>query len=179
MEILHTYYNGSKLYRMSARALTKIPIWKGNRIIDMYHVENIKNSIHHNIQLLDSGYKIIQYMEEDENDKLICKSYLIDGQHRSSIVSEYFQLNNKAIDFIVTVTEINVESEDEAIQYFNEINNVKPIQFEEDVNMILNRYLDKLMKSFPIKMKFFRSSTKRPYLSIDKFREILKIMAFS
>ena len=75
---------------------------------------------------------------------------------------------------MVTVTEIYVESEIDAIQYFNQINNVKPIQFEEDANMILNRYLDKLIKAFPIKMNFFRSSTRRPYLSIDKFREILQ-----
>jgi hypothetical protein len=174
MEFLHNYHDGSRLYKMSARALCCIPIWKGNRIIDMNHVMNIKQSIDQNIQLLDSGYKIIQYIEEDENDKPIRKSYLIDGQHRVSIVSEYFETDKNAIDFIVTVTEIRVESEAEAIQYFNQINNVKPIQFEEDANMILNRYLDKLIKSFPIKMKLFRSSTKRPYLSIEKFREYLQ-----
>lgn len=173
-QILHTYNDGSQLYKMSARALSKIPIWKGNRIIDMNHVINIKQSIYHNIKLLDSGYKIIRYMEEDEEEKCISKYYLIDGQHRVSIVSEYFRNDPNAIDFMVTVTEISVESETEAIQYFNQINNVKPIQFEEDANMILNRYLDKLIKSFPIKMNFFRSSTRRPYLSIDKFREILQ-----
>ena len=173
-QVLHIYHDGSRLYKMSARALSKIPIWKGNRIIDMNHVSNIKKSIHHNIQLLDSGYKIIQYMEEDEDEKTIPKHYLIDGQHRMSIVSEYFKIDPNASDFMVTVTEICVESEGDAIQYFNQINNVKPIQFEEDSNMIINRYLDKLIKSFPIKMNFFRSSTRRPYLSIDKFREILQ-----
>ena len=127
-----------------------------------------------NIKLLDSGYKIIRYMEEDEDEKSISKYYLIDGQHRVSIVSEYFRNDANATDFMVTVTEIYVESEIDAIQYFNQINNVKPIQFEEDANMILNRYLDKLIKAFPIKMNFFRSSTRRPYLSIDKFREILQ-----
>ena len=173
--VLHTYYDGSRLYKMSARALSKIPIWKGNRIIDMNHVATIKHSIHQNIKLLDSGYKIIQYMENDDDEKTIQKYYLIDGQHRVSIVSEYFQNDPNALDFMVTVTEICVESETDAIQYFNQINNVKPIQFEEDTNMILNRYLDKLIKSFPIKMNFFRSSsTRRPYLSIDKFREILQ-----
>jgi len=172
--VLHTYYDGSRLYKMSARALSKIPIWKGNRIIDMNHVATIKQSIHKNIKLLDSGYKIIQYIENDDDEKTIQKYYLIDGQHRVSIVSEYFQNDPNALDFMVTVTEICVESETDAIQYFNQINNVKPIQFEEDTNMILNRYLDKLIKSFPIKMNFFRSSTRRPYLSIDKFREILQ-----
>lgn len=175
MEVLHTYHDGSRLYKMSARALSNIPIWKGNRIIDYKHVLAIKQSIHHHIKLLDSGYKIIQYQEEDENEKQIYKSYLIDGQHRVSIVSEYFQNILEASDFIVTVTEIRVASEADAIVYFNQINNVKPIQFEEDTNMILNRYIEKLIKVYPIKMKLMRTgSTKRPYLSIDKFRIILQ-----
>ena len=121
-QVLHTYHDGSQLYRMSARALSKIPIWKGNRIIDITHVANIKQSILNNIKLLDSGYKIIRYMEEDEDEKSISKYYLIDGQHRVSIVSEYFRNDANATDFMVTVTEIYVESEIDAIQYFNQIN---------------------------------------------------------
>jgi hypothetical protein len=175
MEILHTYYDGSRLFKMSARALCQIPIWKGNRIIDPFHVENIKKSIKNNITMLDSGFKIIQYQEEDENFKMIRKSYLIDGQHRLSIISEYFQNLPDSSDFIVTVTEIRVDSESDAISYFNKINNVKPIQFQEDMNMIINRYLDKLITSFPINMKLMRTGiTRRPYLSLDKFRIILQ-----
>jgi hypothetical protein len=172
MEILHIYHDGSRLYRMSARALSNIPIWKGNRIIDTQHVATIKQSIHHNIHLLDSGYKIIQYQEEDEHDTTIRKSYLIDGQHRISIVSEYFQNTPDATDFLVTVTEIRVDSEADAILYFNQINNVKPIQFEEEPNMIINRYLIKLIHTFSSKL-LRTGSTKRPYLSLDKFREII------
>jgi hypothetical protein len=41
MELLHTYHDGSRLYKMSALSLTKIPIWKGNRNIDLHHVSNI------------------------------------------------------------------------------------------------------------------------------------------
>ncbi len=175
MEILHIYHDSSILFKMSARALCQIPIWKGNRIIDSNHVQNIKNSIKDKITSLDSGFKIIQYQEEDENSKMIRKSYLIDGQHRVSIISEYFQNLSNSSDFIVTVTEIRVNSESDAISYFNKINNVKPIQFEEDINMIINRYLDKLITSFPINMKLMRTGiTRRPYLSLDKFRTILQ-----
>ena len=154
--------------------LCRIPIWKGNRIIDLEHVKNIKESINSNVCLLDSGYKTIQYDEVDESDKPIRKTYLIDGQHRISVVSNYFENINDAKDFEITVTEIRVDSEIEAIEYFNKINNVKPIQFKEDPNLIVNKYLLRLIASFPVKSKLFRNgATKRPYLSVDKFRETL------
>ncbi len=174
MEILHTYFDGSKLYRMSALSLCRIPIWKGNRIIDLDHVKNIKSSIALNGFLLDSGYKTIQYDEVDENNKIVKKTYLIDGQHRITVVNDYFENVPDAKDFQLTVTEIRVGSELDAIEYFNKINNVKPIQFQEDPNLIINKYLQKLIATFPVKGKLFRSgATKRPYLSIDKFREAL------
>ena len=174
MELLHTYSDGSKLYKMSASSLSRIPIWKGNRIIDFKHVDNIKSSINSNGFLLDSGYKTIQYDEVDENEKTVKKTYLIDGQHRISVVNDYFENIIDAKDFPITVTEIRVDSELDAIEYFNKINNVKPIQFQEDPNLLINKYLQKLITSFPVKGKLFRTgATKRPYLSVDKFREAL------
>ena len=175
MELLHTYSDESKLYRMSAMALTKIPIWKGNRIIDLEHVHNIKQSIDYKVYILDSGYKTIQYEEVDENNNPIRKTYIIDGQHRISVVADYFENVHDTPDFQVTVTEARVESEVDAIEYFNRINNVKPIQFQEDPNLIINKYIQRLIISYPIKSKLFRNgATKRPYLSVDKFREALK-----
>ena len=79
-----------------------------------------------------------------------------------------------AKDFSVTVTEIRIDSEVEAIEYFNRINNVKPIQFKEDPNLIINKYIQRLLTSYPVKSKLFRNgATKRPYLSVDKFRDAL------
>lgn len=174
MELIHTYSDGSKLYKMSALSLIRIPIWKGNRIIDLGHVKNIKESIENKSYFLDSGYKTIQYDELDENNKPIKKTYIIDGQHRISVVSDYFENIQDAKDFLVTVTEIRVDSELEAIDYFNKINNVKPIQFKEDPNLIINKYIQRLIASYPAKAKLFRNgATKRPYLSVDKFREVL------
>ena len=161
MELLYTYSDSSKLYKMSALTLCRIPIWKGNRIIDLEHVKNIKESINSNDEV-------------DESDKPIRKTYLIDGQHRISVVSNYFENINDTKDFEMTVTKIRVDSEIEAIEYFNKINNVKPIQFKEDPNLIVNKYLLRLIASFPVKSKLFRNgATKRPYLSVDKFRETL------
>lgn len=174
MDLLHIYSDGSKLFKMSALALSRIHIWKGNRIIDLEHVKNIKESVDYKAYLLDSGYKTIQYDEMDENNKPVKKTYLIDGQHRISVVADYFENVQDAKDFSVTVTDIRVDSEAEAIEYFNKINNVKPIQFKEDPNLIVNKYLQRLIASYPVKSKLFRTgATKRPYLSVDKFREAL------
>jgi len=174
MDLLHIYSDGSKLFKMSASALMRIPIWKGNRIIDLEHVKNIKESIDYKAYFLDSGYKTVQYDEMDENNKPVKKTYLIDGQHRISVVIDYFENIQDAKDFSVTVTEIRVDSEADAIEYFNKINNVKPIQFKEDPNLIINKYLQRLIGSYPVKSKLFRTgATKRPYLSVDKFREAL------
>jgi hypothetical protein len=174
MELIHTYSDGSKLFKVYASYLVRIPIWKGNRIIDSDHVKNIKESIDNKAYLLDSGYKTIQYDEFDENNNPIKKTYIIDGQHRISVVQSYLDIEPDAKDFIVTVTEIRVDSELEAIEYFNKINNVKPIQFKEDPNLIVNKYIQKLIANYPVKSKLFRTGiTKRPYLSIDKFREAL------
>ena len=175
MELLHIYNDNSRLYKMSARSLIQIPIWKGNRILDIQHAQNINDDINGKAYLLDSGYKIIKYTEYDNENRPIKKWYLNDGQHRAHVVSNYFEKHVDAKDFIVTVTEINVESEEDAIIYFNKINNVKPIQFEEDSNMIINKYLVKLCVAFPKNKNLIRNTaTKRPYLSVDKFREYLQ-----
>ena len=172
MERIHSYSDGSHLYNMSAMALSRIPIWKGNRNIDLQHVANIKEAIHGKATLLDSGYKIIQYEEKDENEHMIKKSYLIDGQHRICIVNDYFNHVPSPDDFRVTVTEICVNSEIDAIRYFNQINNVKPIQYEEDPNLMVNTYIQILLSLFPAHLKLFRHCrTCRPYLFIDVCRD--------
>jgi hypothetical protein len=182
--LLHTYTDGSQLFTISARALSLIPIWKGNRIVDLTHVQQIKDSIKGCINLLDSGYKIIKYTddsdityEDSKTIKTIMQSFIIDGQHRLMVLKDYFETTTfrEINDFQVTVTEIRVDSETEAIEYFNRINNTRPIRFEEDINLIINKYIECLIKEFSPKMKLFRTSaTKRPFLSVDKFREALQ-----
>lgn len=188
MTYLYTYTDGSKLFTMSARDISQIPIWKGNRIIDLKHVHHIKNSIKGHINLLDSGYKIIKYNDntndisdthEDSksNTTSITQSFIIDGQHRLMVLKDYFETATifDMYDFPITVTEICVNSEADAIEYFNRINNTCPIRFEDDINLILNKYINHVIKEFSPEMKLCRSSaTKRPFLSVDKFREALQ-----
>lgn len=171
MEFLHSYHDGSCLYRMSARALCRIPIWKGNRIIDLDHVQRLKSSIGQNYTVLDSGYKVIRYEEEEDNER-IKKSYVVDGQHRIRVLLDAFSSLGPDMDFIVTVTEIELASEQEAIRYFNQINHAKPITYTEDNNMVINRYMEGVLKHYDSKSRFIRQgATRRPYLSSDRFRE--------
>lgn len=174
MEFLHQYMDGSCLYRVSARALCRIPIWKGNRIMDMNHVQELKQSIGEHITTLDSGYKIIRYEEEEEKGEKVNKSYVVDGQHRIQILNDAFKSMGPEVDFIVTVTEIELHSEEDAIRYFNQINHAKPISYTEDDNMIANRYLEAILKAFDSKLRCIRQgATRRPYLSSDRLREQL------
>jgi hypothetical protein len=176
MEHLHTYSDGSHLFKMSARALTQIPIWKGNRILDKQHAENIKKAINNQVHILDSGFRIIQYNETDqESGELIKKSAVIDGQHRVSIIRDYFNTNPLEKDFQITVTELQVDSEEDAIEYFNKINNSKPIQYEVDDNLLINKFIQKLCNAFPKNKNLIRiTPTRRPYLHVDKLRNSLK-----
>lgn len=176
MQALHTYHDGSVLGRLSARALLLIPIWKGNRIIDAGHIRTIRESVGDKIQHLDSGYRIICYNEEDANGATVTQRYIIDGQHRLSVLREYFAGTLCAADFPVTVTEITVDSETEAIDYFNRINTAKPIHFAEDPVLVMNRYVAKMQELFPgqRKMQLLRSvATHRPFLYVDRLRDAL------
>ena len=171
---LHTYNDGSKLILLTARTLIAIPIWKGNRIIDTEHADAIRRSIGTNIRRLDSGYRIIQYVEADAEDRQIIQKYIIDGQHRVSALKDFFAQNLCEDDFPLTATEITVNSEAEAIQYFNIINNVKPIQYKEDPKLIVNKYIEQLCNCFPgnKKVQLIKVTvTRRPYLHIDAVRD--------
>jgi hypothetical protein len=159
---------------MSAKELISIPVWKGNRILDTEHASKIKEAIGNKINRLDSGYTIITYNEETSDGRTIISSYLIDGQHRASVIRDFYNSTICEADFELTVTERTVESETDAIEYFNSINNVKPQFWKTDPNLLINNYIKALEARFNKNKKamFIRSdSTKRPYLSINSLRE--------
>jgi hypothetical protein len=142
--------------------------------VDLVHVQALKEAVGENIARLDSGYKVIRYEEEEEKGNKVMKSYVVDGQHRIRVLQETFSLLGPEVDFIVTVTEKEVESEEQAIQYFNQINHAKPITYTEDDTMVANRYLTGILRAFESKMRVIRQgATRRPYLSADRLREKL------
>ena len=175
--MLHTYNDGSVLKTMSARELITIPIWKGNRILDKTHAEEIKRAIGSKINLLDSGYSIVKYKEEYTDGSIVVSSYLIDGQHRASVIRDFYSLAICEPDFLVTVREKAVESESEAIEYFNALNNVKAQSWKTEPNILINMYIKALETQFNKNKKclLIRSdkATKRPYLSANSLRDVL------
>lgn len=174
--ILHTYTDGSKLKLTTAKTLIQIPIWKGNRVKDIYHIAQLKDAIGSNIQHLDKGYHVIKYIETDATGKDVEQSYIIDGQHRASVLIDYFNSTLCEPDFPVTYTEIAVDNEADAIAYFNKINNVKPIHYKEDPKVVANSYVEAITKALPGQKKapYFKDRpTHRPYITSDKLRDII------
>ena len=171
--LLHVYNDGSILKKTTIQSLLKVPNWKGNRILDERHASKLGELIEDK-RMLDKGYFVIVIDETDARGMPTPQRYIVDGQHRLSILRETFMLG----DFPVTVTEKHVSSETEAIEYFNSINSSKPIQWEEDPMMVVNRFLFALEREFNVGLKksdllIRNSKTVRPFLCIDDIRQAL------
>jgi hypothetical protein len=178
--MLHTFHNGATLQKTTAQELIKIPIWKGNRILDKAHVLEIQKAIGSNITHLDSGYFVVQYEELDAGSHPVLQSYIIDGQHRAAVLKEHYASTLCEPDFPILVTVKRVIDEEEAITFFNAINKCKPQSWKVDPVLIVNKYMAALTKKFNGSKKLLiirPGSTHRPYLSSDRLREALLLYA--
>ncbi len=169
-QFLHTFTDGSILRKISARDLVKIPIWKGNRILNQEHKQSILTSLKQGAKSLDlKPFHVVTYpVEENETEEV--HSYVVDGQHRLSIIKE---ADNQ--DFDVLVIEKKCESESEVIEYFKLLNHTRAIEWKEDPVLVANRYISALEKAFNVgkEKRLRQKSTHRPYLYIDNFRDEL------
>ena len=170
--MLYTLHDGSQLLTMGAKDLVRIPIWKGNRILDMDHVKKIKDGVGKDIRKLEYCYTVAKIIEEDAAGKPIEARYIIDGQHRHRVISDYFQQTLCEPDFPVIVLEKQVSSERDIISKFNELNTQKPIDWKCDPVLLANDYIFHLCLAFNTKKETFLrgSATKRPYLSTEALR---------
>ena len=177
--MLHTFHDGSVLKLMKATELVKIPVWQGNRILDKEHANKLRNDIGSEVECLDSGYRIVNYEEEDATGRPIRQMYLIDGQHRQYVLKEHFLGNLCEPDFDVVVQEKNVSDQSEALAYFRAINNAKPLPWKVDPKLLVNDYIEEFEKRFNTKAdKLIRSKkTRRPYLHVEDLREALLKLA--
>lgn len=170
-----TLNNGSTMKQMSARDLCDIPIWQGNRILDEAHVEAIKRNVDCVANLDMQPYHIVAYEAENEHgEKILCKR-VIDGQHRLTVLKDYYKNTNpfEAVDFLVFVIEKHCKDEQEIIEYFNVLNAQKSIEWREDPVIAANRYLTALMKKFNVgkKQLIRQGKTRFPYVSVETLRE--------
>jgi hypothetical protein len=167
-------HDGSILRYMLARDLVRIPIWKGNRIIDGAHVDAIERSIGAHAERLDFAYRIVCCDEIDAGGRAVPTSYIIDGQHRIAVLRRLLERGAHTLEFYAVVLEKRVESELEIIDLFNTLNSTKPITWT-DTNLVVNAYIAALEEAFNVGRRAMirKSGTHRPYVSVDRLRETL------
>jgi hypothetical protein len=170
---LHTFYDGSELKTISAKELAQIEIWHSQRTLDVKHKNTISHQVENSIQTLDGSlYHIVRYPPDEDSEEI---RRIIDGQHRAAVLRDYFETNPTAMGFPVLVKEKFCETEEDAIAYFKILNTTKAIEWKEDPNLIVQRYLEALYTIFKNdKTKFFRAAkTKRPFVQIEKVQQAL------
>jgi hypothetical protein len=179
MKCIFESTDGQRFCLYSAKRLSELDIWEGNRLVKEEHVKEIEKSVGENISLLNqSVFRVISVM----NDIGEVKWSIIDGQHRAIILKRFFN-NPFNTDFKVIVA-YKFYDEGETgniISQFKILNNVVPIEWKEDPKMMSNEYIAALLAEFqpPVKKgkpeyEYFREGkTKKPFLSIDKIRELL------
>lgn len=170
--ILHTFSDGSILRKMPARDLIKIPIWNGNRILDVEHRQSILSSLKNGVRDLDGKpFHIVSYPKE-ENETIITYS-VVDGQHRLSIIRE-----SDNLEFDLLVVEKKCSSEREVVDYFKVLNTTKAIEWREDPKVVTQSFISALEDAFnPPKekdKKIRQKATHRPYLYVESLRDELQ-----
>lgn len=184
LPILYKSNDNHCLTLFSAKEFVNIPSWEGNRLINQNHVEEIKKSIPNNsIHLLEKTlFRVIGVVDEDDNE---LHWYIFDGQHRSSVIKEYFTNNPFNDDFkILVMWKIYQQNETKDIHKdFLDANRTFPIQWTADPVMMANSYITALLQKFeqPVKKgkkrgshEFIREGkTKKPFLSVDKLRDMI------
>ena len=167
---MFTSADGSIWKQIPASRLAAIDIWKGNRILDENHVLRISQSLESITDLSANPYRIAVIEDEGQTYR-----YVIDGQHRVRLLKTYFKDPN-AKDFDIVVIEKQFDDEADVINYFKIINTTKSIQWREDPILAANKYIEPFLREFnkdPKKPVIRPGKVNRPYLSIDRLREVL------
>ena len=170
--------DGSILRMMSARDLSRLPIWSGNRIVDETHRDAIHQQIGENVKSLDlKPYHIVTY-SKDSDEGTHPVSEIVDGQHRVSILKTHYSITTSTNpfdfeDFNVMVIEKYCQSEQDIQEYFKILNHTKAIQWREDPRTASNPFILALLKRFntPKKKNIREGKTRAPYVSLDTVRE--------
>jgi hypothetical protein len=173
---LHKFYDGSKMRKMSVKDLIRIPIWKGNRLLCEDHKRQIQESLKGGVRPLElKPYHIITYPIEDEDGHLERKSFIIDGQHRVSILKDAFYQSQDLESFDCIVIEKECQTETEAIDYFRILNMTRAVEWKHDPNLLANAFVKALEKEFNTgKTRLIRpAGSHRPYMSADKIRDAI------
>ncbi len=174
-QILFTFHDGSKMYSVSARWLSSIEVWEGNRVLDPDHVTAIRTTTA-KAEDIQGPFAVVEY-KEDGTEKPIRR--LIDGQHRQTVLREHF-VTEPAADFPVLVRRYWIADHDAAVRLFEQINRVKSIEYKTSPVARLHAFVDALRKEFVSEAKkatsvvLIRNGCNRPYLSIENLSAAIK-----
>ena len=161
----------------SAKWLSEMKVWEGNRNILEDHVKEIQQSLGDTVESLNSTVFRVAVLPTDAG---IMKQYLIDGQHRQQVLKNWFN-NPFSNDFQVMVAKKEFDTEAEVIDFFKIVNRTRAIEWKEDPNIVANRFIAALLAEFqpPVKKGkpehvFFRNGrTRKPYICIELVRQRL------
>ena len=162
---------------MKPSEVADLPIWKGNRIIDRAHCEAIRKEIGDDVKRLDlKPFHIARYTKEAEYGSAEVIKELVDGQHRATILKEFFDSKGddwETYDFPVLVIVKCCANEEAIIEYFRMLNNTKSIEWQDDPNMVANRYVEALLRRFNSvkRYRIRQGKTRAPYVSVEDVRE--------
>lgn len=174
---LFKYHDNSTLKVMQASQIADMEIWKGNRIIDRAHCDAIRKEIGDNVKRLDlKPFHIVRYMKETAPGIVEHTKELVDGQHRATILKEFFDSKGddwEAYDFPVLAIVKCCANEEAIIEYFRMLNNTKSIEWQDDPNMVANRYVESLLRRFNSvkRYRIRQGKTRAPYVSVEDVRE--------
>jgi len=167
---MFSFNDGSILQKYPARYLLALEIWNGNRLRDENHISRINNSLD-SVKDLDKSPYTLAIINVDGQQR----KYIIDGQHRITVLKRYFEALDVP-DFEVLIIEKQFNDEYEIIEYFKKLNQTKSILWREDPVMIANQYVELICREFnkdPKKLLIKPGKTNKPYLSSDRLREAL------
>lgn len=177
---LHMFYDKSIMRKMAAKDLIRIPIWKGNRLLCEDHKRQIQESLKGSVRPLElKPYHIITYpVEEDGHQER--RSFIIDGQHRVSILRDAFHQTPEQENFDCIVIEKDCQTESEAIDYFRILNMTRAVEWKHDPNLLANTFVKAMENEFNAgKIRLIRpAGAHRPYMSAEKLREAILKMRF-
>jgi hypothetical protein len=161
--------------KMSVKDLIRIPIWKGNRLMCEEHKRQIQESLKGSVRPLElKPYHIITYpVEEDGHQER--RSFIIDGQHRVSVLKDAFSQTPEQENFDCIVIEKECQTESEAIDYFRILNMTRAVEWKHDPNLLANAFVKAMEKEFNGgKVRLIRpAGAHRPYMSAEKLREAI------
>lgn len=174
---LFTSADGQIFSLESAKWLSEMEIWEGNRNILEDHVKEIEQSLAESVEHLNSTIFRVAIITTESGAK---RQLLVDGQHRAQVLKRFFG-NPFSSDFQVIVSKKEFNSEADIIHFFKIVNCTRAIEWREDPNMLANKHIEALLLEFqPPKKKgkplveFFRHGrTRKPYISIDLVRRRL------